>query len=89
LIPGGSTGIGAAIATHMAAVNKIFLHYNSSVDAAQKTARRIGANGGEAFFIQVNLSSEAGCENLIKESPAHTQHLDMLFRKRFALSFWN
>ncbi|MCF7949274.1 MAG: SDR family oxidoreductase [Spirochaetia bacterium] len=78
LITGGSTGIGAATAVSMAEGNKIFLHYNSSVDAARETARRVESNGGEAYLIQADLSSESGCESLFKETSAHTEHLDVL-----------
>ena len=78
LITGGSTGIGAATALYLAAGNRIFLHYNSSGKAAEKVAETVEKQGGEAFLIQADLSNEAGCEALLKETGTHTDHLDVL-----------
>ncbi len=78
LITGGSTGIGAAAALQLAAGNKIFLHYNSSRNAAKKVADEIEQKGGEVFLIQADLSNEAGCEALLKETSKNTGHLDVL-----------
>ena len=78
LITGASTGIGAATAIHLAAGNKIFLHYNSSAQAAEKVAIMVEKKGGEAALVQADLSNEAGCEALLKEVGKNTDHLDVL-----------
>lgn len=79
LITGASTGIGAATAELLASGNTIFVHYNSSKGSAEKVAENITAKGGKAILLQANLSTEAGCHQLVDELKKHTDKLDVLF----------
>ncbi|MEJ2057829.1 MAG: SDR family NAD(P)-dependent oxidoreductase [Desulfofustis sp.] len=78
LITGASTGIGAETAASLAADNNLFLHYNSSTEAAKKTAETVKENGGTATLIQADLSTESGCKKLAKELAEATDLLDVL-----------
>ena len=78
LITGASTGIGAYTATTLAKDNTIFIHYNSSEDAAQKVAQEVEAAGGTAHLVQANLMTEDGCKQLFDQVSAKTDHLDVL-----------
>jgi len=78
LITGASTGIGAAAAKLLAPGNNIYLHYNSSRKAAEKTAEEINRVGGTAFPLQADLSCNEGCESLAEAVAKKTGALDVL-----------
>jgi 3-oxoacyl-[acyl-carrier protein] reductase len=78
LITGASTGIGAATARLLAPQNKIIVHYYSSKEAAEKVAKDVEENGGEAFLIQEDLTSEEACIRLVKKVTNRYSKLDIL-----------
>lgn len=78
LITGASTGIGAETARELAAGNVIYVHYNSSEEAAQAVAADVAERGGTAHIIQANLILESGCHKLHAEVAAKTDVLDVL-----------
>ena len=78
LITGASTGIGAQTAIELAKGNKIFVHYKSSKNEAQKIGEQIVAADGEAVLVQANLSTEEGCRGLAAEIMGKTEKLDVL-----------
>ena len=78
LITGASTGLGAATARLLAPQNKIIVHYYSSKEAAEKVAKDIEESGGEAFLIQVDLTSEEACIRLVREVANRYSKLDIL-----------
>ena len=78
LITGASTGIGAETARQLAAGNKIFVHYNSSKESAEKVAADIKGKGGEACLLQADLSKEDGCRDLVKAVSMESAKLDVL-----------
>ncbi|MEM7370841.1 MAG: SDR family oxidoreductase [Bacteroidota bacterium] len=78
LITGASTGIGAETAIELAAGNVIYVHYNSSADAAQSVASEVEKRGGTAHIIQADLMLEEGCQQLHAEVAAKTDVLDVL-----------
>jgi len=67
LITGASTGLGAATARLLAPQNKIIVHYYSSKEAAEKVAKDVEENGGEAFIVQEDLTSEEACIRLVRK----------------------
>ena len=79
LITGASTGIGAEAARILAENNKVFVHYHSSEGAAQKVAADVKERGGTAHLIKADLSTEAGCRELVKSVSDETEKLDVLF----------
>lgn len=59
LVTGGSSGIGAAIAMHLAACGaSVVVNYYSDADAAQEIVEQIEAAGGEAFAVGANVGKE-------------------------------
>ena len=78
LITGASTGIGAATARLLAPQNKIIVHYYSSKEAAEKVAKDVEENSGEAFLIQEDLTSEEACIRLVREVANRYSKLDIL-----------
>lgn len=78
LITGASTGIGAETAKLLAKDNLIIVHYNSSVDKAEKVAESVKEAGGKALLVQADLSTEAGCSALMDFVEKEVDHLDLL-----------
>ncbi|WP_373538530.1 glucose 1-dehydrogenase [Chamaesiphon sp.] len=59
LVTGGSSGIGAGIALHLAACGAaVVVNYLSDADAAHQIVAQIEAAHGEAFAIQANVGRE-------------------------------
>jgi len=78
LLTGASTGIGAETARLLAPGNKLFLHYNSSADAARAVKEDVEKLGGEAVLLQADIRSEQACIDLVEAVKAQTDHLDVL-----------
>ena len=78
LITGAGTGIGAAIALDFAPGNEIFVHYNSSREAAGLIAQEITARGGYSHLLQADLTTDEGCQSLVDALKAETDKLDVL-----------
>ena len=59
LVTGASSGIGAAVAVHLAACGAaVVVNYHSEAEAAQKIVEQIEAANGEAFAVKANVSKE-------------------------------
>lgn len=78
LISGASTGIGAATALALAPGNRLFVHYNQSLEEANQVATQVQELGGEAYLLQANLSNKEGCEALFDQLSTHCDKLDVL-----------
>ena len=78
LITGASTGIGAETARHLANGNEIFIHYNTSQQAAEEVAVEVEKLNGQAHLLPADLSTEAGCRELVQAVAAKTERLDVL-----------
>jgi glucose 1-dehydrogenase len=65
LVTGASSGIGAAIAVHLAACGaSVVVNYHSDAEAAQKIVEEIESANGEAFAVGANVSKEAEVTNM-------------------------
>ena len=78
LITGASTGLGAETARRLAKGNTVYIHYNTSADAAKAVAEDVESAGGNAFVVQADLSNDEGCESLFQQIQSKTDHLDVL-----------
>ncbi|HWT31708.1 MAG TPA: SDR family oxidoreductase [Propylenella sp.] len=79
LITGGSTGIGAALVRAFAAQgSRVALHYNASVEAAERLAREVTEAGGDVFLVRGDVSVSAEVERIVAETASHFGRLDGL-----------
>ena len=78
LITGASTGIGAETARQLANGNHIFVHYNSSEEAARQVAAIVEHEGGKATVVKADLSNEADTRSLADFVSSEADQLDIL-----------
>lgn len=66
LVTGGATGMGRAAALEFASLGaKVAVVTGSNVAGGQETVRMIEERGGEAIFVQCNISDEAQVERMV------------------------
>jgi 3-oxoacyl-[acyl-carrier protein] reductase len=79
LITGASRGLGAAIATEMAAAgHNAAVNYFNSADAAERVCERIRQAGGDAQAFRADVRDEAEVDSLIAEVEAAFGGVDVL-----------
>jgi len=79
VVTGASKGIGAAIATHLAAEGAaVVVNYASSREGADRVVARIAAAGGRAVAVQANVARKADVERLFAEAKKAFGRLDVL-----------
>jgi 3-oxoacyl-[acyl-carrier protein] reductase len=79
VVTGGSRGIGAAIATELAAQGAtVVVNHRDSAGQAEKVVARICADGGVAVTVQADVSQAEGAQALIKETLNRFGRLDIL-----------
>lgn len=77
VVTGASGGIGRAVARRLAEAGaRVLVHYHSSGDAAEETARSIREAGGEAVTARADLSSAEGADRLVEAAVAELDRLD-------------
>ena len=79
IVTGASKGIGASIATHLAAEGaSVVVNYSSSKEGADRVVKEITGNGGKAVAVQANLSKEADIRRLFTDAEKPFGRLDVL-----------
>jgi 3-oxoacyl-[acyl-carrier protein] reductase len=80
LVTGASSGIGAAtaIALARAGCKRVYVHYNSSAEGAERTAGEIRRAGAEAVVVAGNLSNEAGIRAFVDVVAGDSNAIDYL-----------
>lgn len=80
LVTGASRGIGAATAAALARAGcaRVLIHYSSSLEGAEETARRVREHGAEAEMLAGDLGSEAGIRAFIETLGDRARGVDVL-----------
>jgi 3-oxoacyl-[acyl-carrier protein] reductase len=79
IVTGASKGIGANIATHLAAAGaSVVVNYSSSKEGADRVVDLITKRGGTAIAVQANVSKKADIDRLFAEAKKAYGQLDIL-----------
>lgn len=79
IVTGASKGIGASIASHLAAEGaSVVVNYSSSKKEADHVVAEITRKGGKAMAIQANVSQQPDIQRLFSETIKAFGHLDIL-----------
>jgi 3-oxoacyl-[acyl-carrier protein] reductase len=79
VVTGASKGIGAAIATHLAAEGAaVVVNYASSKTGADKVVATITSSGGKAIAVQADVSKKADIGKLFAETKKAYGKVDVL-----------
>jgi NAD(P)-dependent dehydrogenase (short-subunit alcohol dehydrogenase family) len=80
LVTGAATGIGRATAIEFASLGaKVIVSTGKNIAGGEDTVRCIREQGGEAAFIQCDVSNETQVENLIAKTVERYGRLDCAF----------
>jgi 3-oxoacyl-[acyl-carrier protein] reductase len=79
IVTGASKGIGAAIATHLAAAGaSVVVNYSSSKEGADRVVDLIAKGGGKAIAVQANVAKKADIDRLFAEAKSAFGRVDIL-----------
>jgi len=79
VVTGASKGIGAAIATHLAAEGAaVVVNYSSSKDGAERVVSDITGSGGTAIAVKANPARKADIDQLFAETKKAFGQIDIL-----------
>src|ERR1700737_2304515 len=85
LVTGGSRGIGAAIAKHLAADGaKVAITYTKGADAAASVVKEIELAGGKAIAIQADAADADAVKAAVEKTVATFGQLVVLVNKPHA-----
>jgi 3-oxoacyl-[acyl-carrier protein] reductase len=78
VVTGASSGIGRAVALAFAREGaRVLIAYRRNAEGAHEVAGEIQGAGGQAFLIDVDLSSEAEVDRLVAEAFARLSRVDV------------
>src|SRR3989442_11910708 len=79
VVTGASKGIGAAIATHLAAEGAaVVVNYSTSKTGADRVVSEIAKKGGKAIAVQANVARQEDVRRLFAETKKAFGKLDIL-----------
>jgi 3-oxoacyl-[acyl-carrier protein] reductase len=79
LVTGGSRGIGAGIAKHLAAAGaKVAITYTKGADAAASVVKQIESAGGKAIAIQADAADAKAVQSAVQQAVKTLGKLDVL-----------
>jgi 3-oxoacyl-[acyl-carrier protein] reductase len=88
IVTGGGTGIGRAVALHMAARGwRVGVNYASSRDEAEATAAECAAAGGEGLALQGDVALDNDCRRIVATTLERWGRLDSLVNNAGVTAF--
>jgi NAD(P)-dependent dehydrogenase (short-subunit alcohol dehydrogenase family) len=78
LVTGAGSGIGRAVALLFAREGAKLVVADRNAEGGNQTVAEIRAAGGEAIFVQADVSHEADCERMVRTAVDQYGHLDIL-----------
>jgi len=79
VVTGASKGIGASIASHLAAEGaRVVVNYATSKEGADRVVAEIISKGGKAIAVQANVAKEADVVRLFAETKKAFERVDIL-----------
>ncbi|MFO0875298.1 MAG: glucose 1-dehydrogenase [Phycisphaerales bacterium] len=88
IVTGASKGIGASIATHLAAEGAaVTVNYASSKEGADRVVAEIVGQGGKAIAVQANVAKQADIQRLFAETGKAFGRLDILINNAGVYEF--
>src|SRR4051812_35999725 len=79
VVTGASKGIGASIATHLAAEGAaVVVNYSSSKEGADRVVAEIASKGGRAVAVRANVADQADIKRLFAETKKAFGRLDIV-----------
>jgi len=79
IVTGASKGIGAAIATHLAAAGaSVVVNYSSSKEGADRVIDEIAKRGGQSLAVQANVAEKTDIDRLFAETKTAFGRVDIL-----------
>lgn len=79
IVTGGSKGIGASIAEHLAKEGaSVVVNYSTSKEGADRVVKLIESNGGKAIAVQANMANQKDIDHLFSETKKAFGKLDIL-----------
>ena len=88
IVTGASKGIGAAIATHLAAAGaSVVVNYSSSKEGADRVVGEITKKGGKAVAVQANVAQQSDIDRLFAETKTAFGRVDILVNNAGVFEF--
>ncbi len=78
LVTGGGSGIGRGIAQMFAEEGALVMVVDVSLEGAKETAQKITSEGGDARFVQADISKEDEVQQIVQEAVDTWDRLDVL-----------
>jgi NAD(P)-dependent dehydrogenase (short-subunit alcohol dehydrogenase family) len=79
IITGGDSGIGKAVAVHFAREGAdVVIVYRAEKEDAEETKSLVEEKGRRALLIQTDVSSEANCRDIVKQTIAEFGKIDIV-----------
>jgi len=79
IITGAGSGIGREAALIFAREGARIVVGDLNEEGGRQTVADVTAKGGEALYVQADVSKAASMENLVRETEAHFGKLDVIF----------
>jgi len=88
VITGSATGVGAAVATRLAADGySVLINYNRSEDQARETEAACQSAGAQTLLVQGDVANDADCQRMVQSSLDAWGRIDLLINNAGMTTF--